>query len=716
MESSRRELLKGTAFGLGSFVLGFYTSAPTQLWAQAPQASLPPPQAFIVISPDNAVSIVINKLEMGQGVNTSMAQLIAEELACDWSSIRSIAAPVDPVYNHTSMPLQMTGGSTSLASSWQQYRQVGATMREMLREAAAQRWKVPLSECTAVDGHIVHKSKGKLTYGDLAAEASRLPQPKNVALKASRDFKIIGQSKARVDSRDKVNGSAVFGMDVRIPDMVYAVIAHPPLPQSKIKQVDESAARAITGVIDVQRFGERVAVLARNTHLAKKGRDALQITYDVTEVPIDAASLLLQFQSAASPSAPLAEARGNTEGAMGGAEQFVEAEYVFPFLAHAAMEPLNVTIHFDGKTAEIWSGHQMPGIDREAAAKTLGLKPAQVTINTVYAGGSFGRRASKTSDYVVIACELAKQVKRPLKVVWTREDDMQAGYYRPMALHRVKLGMKNRSLLAWNHEIACQSIMKGGPFEAFMIKNGIEDAAVEGIAKTHYAFDTFRCTQALPDTPFTTLWWRSVGHTHTAFVMETMLDELAVASGQDPFALRRQLLKKSPRHLAVLDLLEKQSEWKKLRKASHKKVGYGLALHESFNTVVGQVVEVALDGTSKMPRVSRVWAAVHCGKVVNPEGARSQVEGGIAFGLSAALYQAVEIDKGQIKSANFDNYPVLRMAEMPKVTVAFVETEDPPTGLGEPGVPPIGPALANAYFALTQKRIRKLPFSSSVDA
>jgi isoquinoline 1-oxidoreductase beta subunit len=374
------------------------------------------------------------------------------------------------------------------------------------------------------------------------------------------------------------------------------------------------------------------------------------------------------------------------------------------------MEPLNVTIAYDGTAAEMWSGHQMPGIDRDVAAKVLGLEPAAVKVNTTYAGGSFGRRGSKTSDYVTIAAQLAKVVKKPIKVVWSREDDMRAGYYRPMAFHRVTLGMDGKKLVAWDHHVVAQSIMRGSPFEPMMIKDGVESAAVEGVTESPYDLPVFRCLQTLQDTPMTTLWWRSVGHTHTAFVMETMIDELAVASGEDPLKLRRSLLKGKTRQLAVLDLLAKRSGW------GHKKApkgrAWGLALHQSFGSVVGQVAEVSLEN-GKTPRVHKVWAAVHCGQVVNPEVAKSQVESAIVYGLSAAFYQEVKIEKGQVVTSNFDDYPVLRINEMPEIDVAFVETHEPPTGLGEPGLPPIAPAVANALFALTQKRVRALPLSKT---
>ncbi len=712
MQTSRRDIIKASAATLGVFAVGFYIplDGMPKLLAQAPetkQMPLPSPNAFISIAADDSITITINKLEMGQGVNTSMAQLIAEELACDWTKIRSVSAPVNPVYNHTAMPVQMTGGSTSLASSWTQYRTLGAAMREMLVSAAAQRWGVPVASCTAANGVVSHPSKGKLTYGALAAEAAQQAMPAEPKLKDSKDFTIIGKSKKRVDALEKTVGKAQFGLDIRIPNMVYAMVAHGPVVGAKITSLDDKATRAMKGVVDVVRFGEKVGVLATNTHIARKGRDALKITWNPDQADLSTAGMVKQFRKELDSPGALAEKRGEVDQAMKGSSKTLELEYALPFLAHASMEPLNITVNYDGKSCEIWSGHQMPGIDATVTAKILGLDPSLVKVNTTYAGGSFGRRASKDSDYVRVAVELAKQVKRPLQLVYTREDDMRAGYYRPMAIHSVKIGIKGKELAGWDHKIVCQSIFKGTLFES-SIKNGVEEAAVEGVAKTHYDLKQFRCTQTLAQTPLTTLWWRSVGHTHTAFAMESAMDELAEGMQTDPMKLRKTLLKNSPRHMAVLELLEKESGWSRLKAKANR--AYGLAIHESFNSVVGYVTEVSMEG--KLPKVHKVWAAVHCGQVVNPEVAKTQIEGSIVFGLSALLYQEIIVERGQIKTGNYDDFPVMRMNEMPEVKVAFVPSKDPPSGLGEPGVPPIAPAVANAYYVLTKQRLRSLPIGS----
>jgi isoquinoline 1-oxidoreductase beta subunit len=712
----RRDFLKNSSMALTGLVVAFNLPSTMKHALAADPTKAPKvytPDAFIRIASDNTITITINKLEMGQGVNTSMAQLIAEELDVDWTKIQSVACPVGEVYNHTIFgAIIMTGGSTALASSWEQYRKIGAAMREVLMEAAAKKWGIAVKDVKAQNGFIT-SSKGKLSYGELAEAASRQEFPKTPKLKASKDFKVIGKSLRRVDAIGKTDGTAIFGMDVRIPGMLYACIARAHLEGGKLKSFNESAAKKVPGVVDVVKFKDYVAVIAQNTYAAKIGKEALQATFDIGDnATLNSADLMASFKKAGVSHGKVAEARGNVDTNMQKAKTHIEAEYEFPFLAHAAMEPLNCTINYDGKKAELWSGFQMPTNDRGVAAQILGLNPEDVTLHTVYAGGSFGRRGAKTSDFTAYTCELAKIVKKPLKVVWTREDDMHAGFYRPMNYHKVKIGLdEKKKLVGWDHHVVGQSIMEGGPF-AMMVKNGLEDAVSEGISDTKYNFEHFRCEQTRPQTPVTTLWWRSVGHTHTGFVMETMMDELAHAQGIDPLKLRKELLKKNPKHLSVLELLEKQTGWGKKKAPAGR--AWGLAIHESFGTVVGEVAEVSIE--NGLPRIHKVWAAVNCGQVVNPEQARTQVEGGIVFGLSAALHQEITIRNGQVQQSNYDNYQVMRIQDMPQVMVEFVKTTEPPSGLGEPGVPPAAPAVANALFQLTKKRIRVLPFSKGMKA
>lgn len=714
---NRRDFLVTSATVVGGLIVAFNTPNMFKgAMAAEGTTAIGAPNAFIQIAPDNSIIMVINKLEMGQGVNTSMAQLIAEELECDWTMIKSVSAPVNPVYNHTVFGMQMTGGSSALASSWDQHRKIGATMREMLKQAAANRWKIPVKMVTAEKGMLTNSmNKEKLSYGDVANEANALPMPKDPPMKSAKDFKVIGQSMKRVDAKDKSNGKAVYGMDVRVPGMLYAVVARSHIDGGEFASINESAARAVSGVVDVVILDKnKIAVLAKNTFAANKGRLALDVKWKANANDKgDTVEWMNDFKKQSEKKGIVAKEKGDVDSALTKAFKTVTFDYEFPFLAHASMEPLNCTVDFDGKKADVWAGHQMPTIDQATAAKILGLKPEAVNVHTTYAGGSFGRRANKNSDFVVIACEIAKAVKKPIKFVMMREDDTRAGFYRPMNFHRIKLGLDTHGkLLGWQHHIVGQTVIGNSVFESMMVKNGLESTVTEGISDTHYNIPNFRCEQTRATTPLTTLWYRSVGHTHTAFVMETLIDEVAHAAKEDPLKLRQTMLKSSAKHMAVLELLKKQTGWG--TKSAPKGRAWGMAIHESFNTVVGQVAEVSIvDG---MPHVHKVWCAVHCGQVVNPEVAKTQVEGGIVFGITSALYHEIEVKEGQIVQGNFYEMPVIRMHNMPVVYTEFVKTTDAPTGLGEPGVPPIAPAIANAVFKLNNKRVRVLPFTKGMKA
>ncbi len=714
INESRRQFFKTSAAVGGGLVVAFYMPG-TWGRAFAADAASPaspkviyPPNAFITIAPDSSVTIQINKLEMGQGVNTSMAQLIAEELECDWTKIRSVSAGVNPVYNHVMFKvLQMTGGSTALASSWDQHLLLGAQMREMLKSAAAAKWGVSAAEIKAVNGTMTHPKKGVLTYGELAEDANQLPLPEKPPMKKISEYKIVGKSVKRVDAVAKSNGTALFGIDVKIPGMLYAVVARPPLPGAKLKSLKDSEAKKVRGVVDVVKFEDRVAVLATNTFSAIKGRDALIIQWDnAANDGLSDTTMMNAMKDIAKKSGLVAEKRGDAEAALLKAKSKANYEYEFPFLAHAPMEPMNCTIHFDGKKAEAWAGFQMPTNDRDAIAKILDLKPENVTLNTTYAGGSFGRRASKTSDYASEAAHLAKIVKKPLKITYTREDDMRAGLYRPMNVHRIEVGFTDKNTLSgWKHHIAGQTVM-GDSFFAGGIKNGLERTVTEGVTESPYQLSNFLCEQTIVPSVVPTLWWRSVGHTHTGYVMETMIDEVAEKMKKDPFALRVELLSKHPRQLATLELLKKISGYGRGKAPQGR--AWGMALHESFKTVVGQVAEVSIE--NGIPIVHKIWAVANCGHVVNPEQAKTQIEGAIVFALSAAFYGQIKIEGGIIQTGNFHDYPVLRINQMPVIEVAFVKSDQKPTGLGEPGVPPTAPAIANALYRLTKQRLRKLPF------
>jgi isoquinoline 1-oxidoreductase subunit beta len=735
----RRDFLKTSVVAGGALVVAFHTPVKSgRALAAATNTAVDekfPPNAFVKIEPDNSITIQINKLEMGQGVNTSMAQLIAEELDADWNLVKAESAPVNAVFNHTAFGTQMTGGSSALISSYDQHRKIGATMRAMLMQAAANQWNVPLESIKTENSFVIHAEKGKLSYGSLAGAAAKI-QPKNITLKDPKDFKIIGKSMKRLDAVDKSSGKAIFGSDVKLPGMLYAMVVRAPVFGAKLKSYDASEAKKIAGVVDVVKLPNSVAVLAKNTYSAILGQQAIKAEWDTKgNEKLSSESILNSYRELAKKKGAVAKDEGNVVNVFATAGNQLEAEYHFPYLAHACMEPMNCTINFDGKTAEIWSGHQMPTVDRDTAASILfpgligtaanaiGLAPAtvgavkgfvglgneKVKVHTTYAGGSFGRRANKNCDYVVEAAQLAKIVKKPLKIFWSREDDTKAGYYRPFTYHRARIAFDDKGMpSAWDHSIVGQSVVGDSFFEKMMVKNGVDPTVVEGVADTHYAVPNKHVEVHLPKQPVPVLWWRSVGHTHTAYVMETLIDEIATNAKKDALKIRKEMLAKSVRHMAVLDLLEKKSPWGK--KAPNGRA-YGLAVHESFQSVVGQVAEVSYqDGKIQ---VHKVWCAVDCGLVVNPDGAKSQIEGGIVYGLSAALYGKIDIQGGAAQSSNFHDYPVMRMEEMPKVEVFFVEGGEKPTGLGEPGTPPIAPAVANALFQLTGKRIRSLPFSEA---
>jgi isoquinoline 1-oxidoreductase beta subunit len=561
--------------------------------------------AFVRIGSDDSVTFEIHKLEMGQGVFTSLAQLLAEELECRWDQIKCEHSPVAPVYNHYHAPMQFAGGSSSVPTSWEQLRRVGAMARSMLIDAAARRWKVDPKSCWADQGKVLHKTKGSFTFGELALEAQKLTPPKDIKLKTSKDFKIIGKPMPRLDAAAKGKGQATYGLDVRVPGMVYAVMAMPPFGARLKTPVNVERAKSVAGVKAVEIFDDRVAVIATTTYGAIKGREALQVEWTLGTDPLLSSEAQEEhfkkaFTRPVGPDTQVVVDHKDTEKLLEKASQRITLDFAFPFLAHAALEPLNCTVDFDGKKAKIWSAHQMPTIDRAVAAKTLDIKPEDVEVVTTFAGGSFGRRASKTSDFVVNACLVAKRLKKPVKLVYTREDDMAGGFYRPLTFHKVNLGFDgSKRLVAWNHHIVGQSVMLGSSFDAQVKKTKIDMGVVEGVQGTDYKIPAFRVLSSMPETPISTLWWRSVGHTHTAFAMEVAMDQAAQIAQKDPLVFRRELLAHSPRFLAVLDLIEKETFWKSKPAEGH---AYGLAIHKSFDTVIAQVVDVSLGKDQKPPR------------------------------------------------------------------------------------------------------------------
>ncbi|MGV8826002.1 molybdopterin cofactor-binding domain-containing protein [Methylibium petroleiphilum] len=723
-EFDRRGFLKLSALGGGGLAVTW--SAPAALAAEegAPAAPKKPvdPSPFIKIHPDNTVEIRVNRLDFGQGALTALPMLVAEELDVDWKQVRASLAPAGEAYKDPLFGIQMTGGSSAVPNSWLQYRQVGAATRMMLVAAAAAQWKVPAEACSTEAGVVRHGSK-RATYASLAAAAAKQPVPSSVALKAPADYRIIGHGKGRIDAVASVSGKKRYGIDHRLPGMKVALLQRAPTFGGQVESFDASKAKAIKGVIDVfqvstDRGGTGLAVIADGYWPAKQGREALQVKWKPgVGGTVSSDKLLAQYRDEAK--APkltaLAGDGAAIEAAAKAAPKKISAEYEFPYLAHAPMEPLNATFELKADRATVWAGTQFQTVDQTAIAQTLGLKPEQVTLNTLPAGGGFGRRAVPSSDYLREAAGIAKawhakDPKSPLMVMWSREDDIKGGYYRPAHLHHVDIALDAQGQVqGWDHVIVGQSLVKGTPFESFLVKDGIDHTMTEGVVENTYGMP-MRLRATHPDVAVPVLWWRSVGHTHTGFVMETLADEVARAAGQDPVAWRLAKLdpKKHARHVAALKLAVDKSGYGKSLPAGH---AWGVAVHESFGSVVAYVVDVSLiDGR---PKVHAVTAGVHANQVVNPTAAEAQIQGGAVFGLSMIQPGfAITLKDGVVEQSQFSDFAPPRITDAPPVAVHFVPSNDPPTGLGEPGVPPIAPAVANAVAALTGKRLRKLPFEA----
>ena len=670
--------------------------------------------AFVRIGSDNSVTVISKHLEMGQGSYTGMATLVAEELDASWEQINIIGAPADAKrYNNLFWgPAQGTGGSTAMANSFQQMRQAGATARAMLVNAAAKKWRAPAAEIQVKAGVLSH-GKQRASFGELAELAGQQPVPEKVFLKDPEQFRLIGRALPRKDSHDKCYGKAIYTQDIQLPNMLIAVVAHAPRFGSTLKSFDASKAKAVKGVTDVVQIPSGVAVLASNTWSAKKGRDALSIEWDDSNAfKRGSHDIMAEFKRLAKNPGLLARNDGNAEQAMNQATQILQAGYEFPYLAHAALEPMNCVVNFTHDACEIWNGEQLHTGDQMAVAAALGIAAEKVTINMLYAGGSFGRRANPQSDYVLEAVNIAKAIdgKAPVKLVWLREDDTRAGYYRPMYYHQIKAGLNEDGLpISWQHRIVGQSIIKGTPFEGALIKNGIDGTSVEGAANLPYTIPNLTVDLHSPELGVPVQWWRSVGSTHTAFSVETFIDELAAATKQDPVDYRMALLKDHPRHQGVLQLAAQHAGWGSPLAEGQ---GRGVAVHESFNSYVAQVAEVTVQDDGSYS-VDRVVIAVDCGIAVNPDIIKAQMEGGMGFGLSAVLSSKITLQDGKVEQSNFHDYTVLRMDKMPAVEVYIVPSAQPPTGVGEPATPVIAPAVANALFAATGERFYALPIEKA---
>jgi isoquinoline 1-oxidoreductase subunit beta len=712
LTANRRQFLAGSAaIGL---VIGLHL--PIGNRAAAAQASAFVPNAFLRIAPDNTVTVISKHIEFGQGPYTGIATILADEIDADWSQIRVESAPADVSrYANTAFGAQGTGGSTAMFNSWEQLRNAGAEARARLIAAAAQAWNVEPGEITIEKGVVKHPSGKSATFGALAERAQAVKLTGPVQPKDPKDWRLIGTRVPKVDTIPKTNGTAQFTIDVKLPDMLTCLVAHPSRFGAKAKDLDPAPALAVPGVKEVFAIPQGVAVLADTFWAAKKGRDALQISWDETGTETRSSRDLVKAQlDLAKSTGAIARNDGDADAALAGAAKVIEASYTFPYLAHAPMEPNDCVIRrTDDGGVELMFGSQLQTIDQAMAAQVLGLKPEQVKIKTLLAGGSFGRRATPAGDMAAEAAQVLKGAQHtgPIKVLWTREDDIKGGRYRPVFAHRLRGGLDEKgNIVVWDQVIVGQSFMKGSPFEKAMMKDGVDRTMVEGASTLPYQIPNLRVSAHIVDVGVPTLWWRSVGSTHTAYATEVFLDELAAAAGVDPLTIRRKLLEKHPRHLAVLNLAAKAADWEKPLPAGKAR---GIAVHESFRSYVAHAVEVSV-GADGLPKVERVVCAADCGVPINPDVIKAQLEGGMGYGLSAALYGAIDLEDGRITQSNFDDYRVLRINEMPDVEVHIVDSSEHPTGIGEPGVPTIAPAVANAWAKLTGQRLFALPFSRSV--
>lgn len=719
---SRRSFLKAAgAVAAVGLTIGFewVGTGRRAFAATTPEAAFAP-NAFLRVAPDNSVTVIAKHVEMGQGAYTGIATIVAEELDANWQDVRVESAPADAKrYANLAFGMQGTGGSSAMANSWMQLREAGAKARAMLVSAAATQWQVPASDLTTRDGGVHHAATNRTaTYGSLASAAARLPVPDKVALKSPKDFRLIGHQVPRVDVPPKTDGSAQFTLDVTFPGMLVALLQRPPLFGATVKSFDASAAKAVPGVVSVVQVPGGVAVVAKGFWAAKQGRDALKIEWDDSKAEKRSSdAIMAEYRQLAEHPGASARKDGDATRALAGAAKKVSATYSFPYLAHAPMEPLDAVVKLTADSCEIWAGDQFQTVDQGNAARTAGLDPQQVKIHTLYAGGSFGRRANAWSDYIVEAVSIAKALGAngtPVKLQWTREDDIHGGLYRPMYFHKLDAGLTaDGKLVGWRHRIVGQSILAGTPFASVMIKNGIDATSVEGAANVAYAIPNISVELTTTQTGVPVLWWRVVGSSHTSFAVEAFIDEAAHAAGKDPFVFRRDLLEHEPRMRAVLELAAQKAGWDPA-KPLPKGRGRGIAVAEAFKTFVAQVAEVSVDKDGNV-KVERVVCAVDCGTPINPDVIAAQMEGGIGFGLGAALHSAITLKDGKVEQNNFDAYQVLRIAEMPKVDVHIVQSGEAPTGVGEPGVAPVGPAVANAIFAATGKRPHSLPFPAAAN-
>ncbi len=721
---SRRAFLAGAGGLVISVALPIKVRAQsgeeTVLGAAGRGENLFTPNAFVRVSPDNLVTVLIKHIEFGQGPMTGLATLVADEMDADWAQIRAEHAPSNAeIYGNAAFGgIQGTGGSTAMAASYDLMRKAGAAAKAMLVAAAAQRWGVPVDQISVANGIINHPGSGRSgAFGEFADAAAQQTPPENPTLKTPDQFVYIGKDVPKLDTGAKSTGAAMFSLDVYREGMLTAVAAHPVKFGATPQSFDASKARAIKGVIDVKQVGDAVTVYARNTYAALKGRKALTIDWDerAAETRSTNAIAAERLDAVKNPGAVAGET-GAVEAALAAAETSLEAEYVFPYLAHAPMEPLDGVIErsSDGGV-DVWMGSQLQTGDHMTIAAVCGLEPAQVQLNTMLAGGSFGRRAQPTSQFAaeLAATFMAAGGETPVKLMWTREDDIQGGFYRPLTVHRLRGGLDAEGrITAWEQTIAAQSFLAGSPFEG-MVQNGVDATMVEGASVIPYAVPNFKTSAHIINNPVTTLWWRSVGHTHTGYAVETFIDELLEKAGKDPVEGRLAMMT-DEKHARLAGVLRRVADLAGGMAAPAGRAR-GVAAVESFRSFVAQIAEVSIE--NGIPHIHKVWCAVDCGIAVNPDIIRAQMEGGIGYGLSAILFNELTLEEGgAVAQSNFHDYRSLRISEMPEVEVAIIASDAPPTGVGEPGVPPIGPAVANAVRRLAGRTPRRLPMIKDLQA
>ena len=700
--SSRRGFLQGSA--ASTLVLGFTLPLSGRALGATPSFA---PNAWLRLAADGTVTVMCGSAEMGQGVLTAIPMLLAEELDADWSLVKVEQAPVDKAYVNPLFGMQATGGSTTVRAHWEPVRKAGAAAREMLVAAAAAQWKIDAALLRTQASQVIAPDGRKLSYGQLAPAAAALPVPENPKLKDAKDFRILGKAKPRLDTAPKTNGSAKFGIDAQVPGMLVAVMSRAPMPGAKPIKVDDSKAKAVKGVKQVLTIPSGVAVLATGYWAAQKARDLLDIEWDLgANTGLSSQKVDAILQGALAQEGALAKESGKVSP--DASATVVRAQYEVPYLAHACMEPLNCTAWVKGDEVEIWAGTQAQGPAQGILGQVGQVSPAKVKVNTLLLGGGFGRRFAP--DFTIDAVLLSKLSGAPVKLIYSRADDMAAGFYRPASIAKFEAHLDNRSMpVQMSVRAATPSIMAGSGFMK-LPANGVDNMAVEGLNDHPYNIANQRISYHRAE-PGPQVWfWRSVGHSQNAFFIESFIDELAAAAKRDPLEYRLALLAGKPRFQAVLKLAAAKAGWgKKLPAGSH----HGIAVAECFGSYVAEVAEVSVAKDGSL-RVHRVVAAVDCGQTVNPLIIERQIEGAIVFGLTAALYGKLSIKNGRIEQSNFHDYPVLRMDAMPKVEVHIVPSMEKPGGIGEPGTPPIAPAVANAIFAATGKRLRSLPFDTEL--